>query len=238
MPQVEEAPLHGGDELLRRAEVVGVVGLVEPAERHQGAVVEVVVPEGVHSVSALLQGADDPDVLGFVLRYQKRPAPEGGLSRPPGDGRQDVLMRGLEYLLGGIEPVPVHVELLHPVRCVGEEELPHRPGVGAVEVGGIPPLVLVPVAEVMDPQPNSPGNSATGITSSTVTPSSASSGSSRAATFQVPSGVKVPTCISYSTCPFTRPACHDRSVHRNAPGSTTCEGPWGPSGWKREEGSG
>jgi hypothetical protein len=41
-----------------------------------------------------------------------------------------------------------------------------------------------------------PGNSAIGIISITVTPIRASSSSSRMAAGQVPSGVKVPTCIS------------------------------------------
>ena len=51
---VEVAVLDRRDELLRRAEVVGVVGLVVAGQRDHGAVVEVVVPERVEAIAALL----------------------------------------------------------------------------------------------------------------------------------------------------------------------------------------
>jgi hypothetical protein len=46
------------------------------------------------------------------------------------------------------------------------------------------------------PQPKSPGKSATGISSTTVMPARANSGSSSLAAPQVPAVVKVPMCIS------------------------------------------
>ena len=75
--------------------------------------------------------------------------PRAASPHAPGDGRQDVLGRGVEDLLGGVEAQAVEVELLDPVAGVGQEELAHRAGVGAVEVDGLAPLVLVAVGEVV-----------------------------------------------------------------------------------------
>src|SRR5690606_2409507 len=64
---VEEAALDGGYELLRGAEVVGVVRLAAARERHDSGVVEVVVPQGVQTVAAVLERQDEPHLLRLVL---------------------------------------------------------------------------------------------------------------------------------------------------------------------------
>ena len=87
------------------------------------------------------------------------------------------------------------------------------------------------------PQPNRPGNSATGITSRQVMPQSANSGSSRIAAAKVPSRVNVPTCSSYRTVPSSFTPRHEASVQANPDGSTTSDGPCGPSGCERDAGS-
>ena len=51
--------------------------------------------------------------------------------------------------LGGVEAQAVEVELVDPVAGVRDEELAHRPGVRAVEVERLAPLVLVAVGEVV-----------------------------------------------------------------------------------------
>ncbi len=78
LPLVEKAVLDARDQLLRRAEVVGVVGLVAAGQRHQRRVVEVVVPERVEAVAALRGRAHQLRLLRLVLgddRSSARPRP-------------------------------------------------------------------------------------------------------------------------------------------------------------------
>src|SRR5579864_478862 len=66
----EVAVLNRGDELLRGAQIVAVVGGALPGQRGDRAVVIVVVPERVEAVSSLPLGAGDLGLLGLVLRHQ------------------------------------------------------------------------------------------------------------------------------------------------------------------------
>ena len=148
---VEVAPPHGGDQLLGRAAVVGVVGLVPPGEGDEGGVVEVVVPERVETVAAGLAGADEPCVLRLVLGDDVEAPAGGGRGRADAlvDLGENVAVRPVEDLLRRVEPQPVHVELLDPVGRVLDEELARGSGVGAVEVDRLAPLVLVAVGVVV-----------------------------------------------------------------------------------------
>src|SRR5690606_26079813 len=71
---VEEAVLGAGDQLLRRPEVVRVVGLVPSGQCHTRGVVEVVVPERVQPLTTFPDRLNEADVLGLVLRHHERPA--------------------------------------------------------------------------------------------------------------------------------------------------------------------
>ena len=64
---VEVAVLHRRNELLCRASVVRVIRLVAAGESDHGRVVEVVVPQGVQAVPALLDRVHDARVLWLVL---------------------------------------------------------------------------------------------------------------------------------------------------------------------------
>src|SRR5665647_3525975 len=56
LPLVEEAVLGGGDELLGRAHIIGIVGLVPAGEGYHGAVVVIVVPQHVQPVAPASRG--------------------------------------------------------------------------------------------------------------------------------------------------------------------------------------
>src|SRR5689334_18619982 len=88
------------------------------------------------------------------------------------------------------------------------------------------------------PQPNRPGHAATRTISLQVTAPAATSGRPPAAAGQGPSVLNVPTAISYRTVPRSVTPFQPASVQRNADGSITTDGPWGPSGWDRDAGSG
>ena len=88
---VQVAILEGGDEFLRRAQIIRVIGFLASGHGDHGAVVEVVVPEHVQAIATLLRGPDQLRVLGFVLIDQQGGAPTGRLPHLAGDRRQDVV---------------------------------------------------------------------------------------------------------------------------------------------------
>jgi hypothetical protein len=77
LPLVEVAPLERRDKLLGSAAIVGVIGLVVSGKRYHGAVVKVIVPEGVEAIAALRWWAYQLGVLPFVLRHQEGGPPQG-----------------------------------------------------------------------------------------------------------------------------------------------------------------
>ena len=87
-------------------------------------------------------------MLRFVLGDEDHVAGRGLLPHARRHLRDDVLVGRIEDALRGVEPQAVEVELANPVRGVLDHELPHRTGVGPVEVDGVTPLVGVPVGEV------------------------------------------------------------------------------------------
>ena len=54
LPLVEISPLRGGNKLLRRAGMIEIIGFGMSGQRHQRAMVEIVIPQCVHSVAASL----------------------------------------------------------------------------------------------------------------------------------------------------------------------------------------
>ena len=109
---------------------------------------EIVVPQRIEAEAPLRRRPHQPGVLRFVLRDDDRPAAARLLAHAIADRRHHVTWRRIEDLLRGIEPQPVEVKLVDPVSGVGDEELAHRTGVGAVEIDGVAPFVLVTVGEV------------------------------------------------------------------------------------------
>src|SRR4030095_9927298 len=53
LPLAEEAVLEGRDHFLRRAVIISVIGLVASGHGDHGAVVKVVVPEGIENIPTL-----------------------------------------------------------------------------------------------------------------------------------------------------------------------------------------
>src|SRR6266850_6240123 len=77
LPLVEVAPLERRDKLLGRAVIIGVIGLVAPGQRYHGAVVEVIVPEGIEAIAALRWRAYQVGLLPLVFRHHEGGAPMG-----------------------------------------------------------------------------------------------------------------------------------------------------------------
>src|SRR2546423_10329542 len=68
---IEETVLGGSNELARPTAVIRVVGFVMPGQRYHGAVMEVVVPQGVEPVTAVLRRTRQLGVLRLVLSDDK-----------------------------------------------------------------------------------------------------------------------------------------------------------------------
>src|SRR3954463_3451618 len=95
LPLIEIAPLHGGDELLRLAEVVAVVGIIVTAERDAGSMVEIVGPQAVEAKASLLQRPDQLRMLPLVLRNDDDLSFLGGCARLFAEEGHNVLWRGI-----------------------------------------------------------------------------------------------------------------------------------------------
>ena len=109
---------------------------------------EIVVPERVETVPALIERADQSRLLRLVLGTQDNRAGAGAGARRPSDFREDVRARVVENLLGGVEPQAIEVKFLDPVARVRDKQLADRPRIGAVEIDCVAPFVLVPAAEI------------------------------------------------------------------------------------------
>jgi hypothetical protein len=149
LPLVEIAVLERGHEFLGVPAVVAVVGVVARGEHHLCAVMEIVVPERVHSVPALGLRFHEPRLLRLVLGNDYRLPRPRRRAHLADDGREDVVGAGIEDALRRVEAQAVEVELLDPVAGVGEKERAHGPAVRAVEVERLAPLRLVAVGEVV-----------------------------------------------------------------------------------------
>src|SRR4029079_10898217 len=100
------------DELLRSAQVIGVVRLAVSGQRHQRGVVKIVIPQGVETKPALVHGAQAPNVLLFVLGYDDDRTPAGGRARASGEFGEHMRLRRIEDLLNGVETQTVEMKFI------------------------------------------------------------------------------------------------------------------------------
>src|SRR5262245_8228991 len=110
--------LDRGDELLRFAEVVGVIGFVPPGHRHHRAVVEIVIPERVDPITALLGRPDENRLLWLVFGDDDDRPPTSRLTGASRYCRQDVIVRRIVNVLRRVQSQAVEVEFLDPVSGV------------------------------------------------------------------------------------------------------------------------
>src|SRR6202041_1409040 len=154
---IEETVLGGGNELARPTAVIRVVRFVMPGQRYHGAVMEVVVPQGVEPVTAVLGGARQLGMLRLVLTNDKGDSATPPRSPRPGDGGDNMIFRSIENCLRRVEPQPVEMILVDPIARIGDEEFARRPRIGTVEIDGLTPFVVVAIGEISPyPQPNRP----------------------------------------------------------------------------------
>src|SRR5262249_19112018 len=138
-----------GQQLLRRAPVVGEVAVAPPGRRYARGVVEVIVPQRVQAESSFFDGIELFRALRLVLADQNDPARRGLGTRPRGDLRGDVRSRGIEEALDRIETQSVEVKLPDPVRGVFDDELANGPAHRAIEVDRLAPFVAITIREVV-----------------------------------------------------------------------------------------
>src|SRR6201989_584436 len=93
---IEETVLGGGNELARPTAVIRVVGFVMPGQRYHGAVMEVVVPQGVEPVTAALGRTRQLGVLRLVLSNDKGGSAARRRSHLPRDGGDNMIFRSIE----------------------------------------------------------------------------------------------------------------------------------------------
>src|SRR5436190_19107783 len=78
LPLIQKPPLHSRDEFLRAAAVIGIVRFASSRKRHSSRVMEVIVPDGIQTIAAVLEVSHDPRVLWLVFSADhNRAAPRG-----------------------------------------------------------------------------------------------------------------------------------------------------------------
>jgi hypothetical protein len=104
---------------------------------------EIVVPQRIEAVAAIVGRSRQPGLLRFVLRDDDDRPPGGRFAGAPANRGEDVLFRPIENRLRRVETEAVEVEFLDPVAGVLREELANGPGAGAVEVDRFAPFILI-----------------------------------------------------------------------------------------------
>src|SRR5262245_61812534 len=101
---------------------------------------EVVVPQGVKSVSALLDGTRGPGGLPLVLGDEEQAATAGGLAGNRRQLRENMSIGMILDRGDRVESKTVEMEFFDPVTDVGAKEVADRVRGGAVEIDRIAPV--------------------------------------------------------------------------------------------------
>src|SRR4029077_4182586 len=137
------AVLGRGNEFLRTAKIVGVVGLSSPGQRDGGAMMKIVVPNCIEVVTAFAARPDEFGNLPLVFRDQNNRAPDGGFARGASNCADDVFVRLLVNRVGGVETKAIEMEFVDPVAAVGDEKFADRCRVRSIEVNRIAPVGFI-----------------------------------------------------------------------------------------------
>src|SRR6202162_5319964 len=123
---IKVAILHGRNEFLGCPQIVGVISFSAAAERNHRGVMEIVVPQTIQAIAALLGGLHQLYLLRFVFGYKNHFAWCGTLAGFPSHGGDDVMLGAVMDVLGGIPPAAIQVEFLDPVAGIGDAEFADR----------------------------------------------------------------------------------------------------------------
>src|SRR5262249_17362081 len=110
--------LDRGDEFLGCPTVVGVIGLAAAGQGDHRRVMEVVIPKRVESVTAAIDGPNDPWMLRLVFTDDDDGPAASRRPGPAADLGEDVFRRVWVVVvdgLRGVESQPVEVELVDPI---------------------------------------------------------------------------------------------------------------------------
>jgi hypothetical protein len=90
LPLIQETVFRGGNKFLRCAKVIGEISFVATGQRHDGAVMKIVIPHPVQTVAALDSRPRHPGFLQIVLRDQNDRTRPGGFARGTSDSSNNV----------------------------------------------------------------------------------------------------------------------------------------------------
>src|SRR5262249_1504585 len=148
LPLVEIASLEGRNKFLRSPPVVTVIGCTAPGKCYHSTVVEVIVPEHVEAMPALLRWADQFRMLWFVLGHEEGGATMSRVRHPAGYGCENMVCRGVVDVLGSVQAQAVEVKFLDPVAGIGKKKLAYRPGMLVCIVNGLTPVRGVAIRKI------------------------------------------------------------------------------------------
>ena len=136
----EETVLDGRNEFLWRSTVVLVISLFSACKCDQCAVMKVVVPHCVKSVSALIDRTSQAGMLWFVFCDRDGSSPIACLVRSSRNCCQNVLLGRIKDGLCRIKAQTIDVEFTNPVFNVSQKKFAHWQGVRSIKINGFAPL--------------------------------------------------------------------------------------------------
>ena len=101
---------------------------------------EIVIPQAIQAVAALLRRLHQFHFLRFVFGDENHLARSGTFASFAGHGAQDVIFGAVVDVLRRIQPETIQMELVDPVTGIRDAELADRAGIVAVEVDGRAPV--------------------------------------------------------------------------------------------------
>src|SRR5262245_8324736 len=102
--------------------------------------VEVVVPQHVEPVAALILRPRELCLLSLIFSHQQDGSLSSRLTARTRNGGQDMTLRIVENALGGVQPESVEVIFRDPVSGIGDKKFPYRRTVLTIEVDCCAPV--------------------------------------------------------------------------------------------------
>src|ERR1700730_13627802 len=109
---------------------------------------KIIIPERIQSIPLFLRRLHQLYVLGLIFGHKVKLAISRRFSRSCGNFGENMPGRGIENLLGSIQPESIKMKFAYPVPGILYNEFSNRSGIWPVEIERFPPLRLIPIREI------------------------------------------------------------------------------------------
>jgi hypothetical protein len=140
---------HGLQQLIEFTEVL-IISVPFSGEKGMKAMVKIVIPLGVETVTSLRQRIDDPHIIKIAFRHHPNRTSHSLCLSVNGlpDVIQYVLSAEIEDSVDGIDPETIHMIFGHPVKSILNDESPDLITPRPIKVDSRTPWRLVAVSKI------------------------------------------------------------------------------------------